>query len=148
MTAFSPRVRSSLLANRSYQFFGWGTALPELTHMFPSFISIEIYAPIDCSPPFHPLEPFGQAFCAIFPNNQSDACNLPFQGSPILWSNLLVGFLISDTGCSPHGDQAALHFHNVEEFRPWIDQVSAVGMTKVSAILILSALITSVKILF
>lgn len=146
MVAFSPRVRSSLLTNRNYQFFAWGTALPDL--LFPRFINIQVYAPIDCSPPLTPLEPFGQAFCAILPNNQSDACNLPFQGSPVLWSNLLVGILISEGGCTPHGNQFALNFHNVDEFRTWIDQVSAAEMTKVSAILILSALISCVKILF
>lgn len=121
--------------------------MPELRLQL-RFVNIQINAPIDCSPPFTPIDPFGQAFCAVFPNTQDYACNLPFQGSPVLWSNQLVGILISETGCAPHGDQFALRFHNVDEFRTWIDQVSAAAMTNVSAILILSGLIISAKNFF
>lgn len=151
MEGITPRARGSLLSNRTYQLFAWGAALPNILNL-PVYASVDVQPPALCGPPGAeaPPSPFSQTFCSTFLNSIEPvaACTAPVVGSPLLWSNMLTGILISENGCEPHGIHHILRYHNVAEFGPWIDEVSAGKITKMSAIVILSALLVSLKSLF
>lgn len=152
MEGIMPRARGSLLSNRIYQLFAWGAALPNILNR-PVYAAVTVLPPADCGPPNvedpQPQSPFSQTFCSIIANvGIVAACQSPVTGSPVLWSNMLTGILISENGCEPYGIHNMLRYHNVAEFGPWIDEVSAGKITKMSAIVILSALFVSLKNLF
>lgn len=61
-------------------------------------------------------------------------------------SSVVSGFLLNDKVCGIVGENMKLEFHSVGDFRDWIEQVSgAVNFSKISSLLILSAVLINVK---
>lgn len=133
-----PRHRSGMTTNTTYQLFGWGGMIP-VNNLFPPFIDVQVFGPQFCNPNDPPN------FCSVFNHLNDAACRAPFEGSPVLWNFALVGFLLNDQGCAIHGDQFSLTFQNVAVFAEWIEGVSAAEQIKMSAIVILSAVLISFR---
>jgi hypothetical protein len=85
-----------------------------------------------------------QAFCSIFDANLATCVSQ--LGSPLIngdvSSSSIDGFVISEGSCSRNGSRFVLHYHSVDDFRDWIEQVSgADSVKKVSGFLVLSAIL-------
>lgn len=103
---------------------------------------ISVFEPQYCDPNYP------QVFCSSFPSLATGPCTAS-RGSPVVCiSGHVSGFVINERGCTTadaHG-RNLLHYHSVNDFRAWIEEVSgAEKAVKSSIVLIISAGILSVK---
>lgn len=128
-----PRILGGLSTNSTCTLRGWGG--PDV--IFPLVAPIGVFAPEFC------YGSMPQAFCSTFDTAHQFPCSSRL-GAPIICGpeGRLDGFVITENQyCNNFWGRNMLHYHSVEEFRDWIEEVSGVEMTsKVSVVLILSVL--------
>lgn len=87
--------------------------------------------------------------CSVTNSLNNRECNLPLEGSPVIHatSNQLIGILLNSDGCLPTTPVGSfvLHYHNVNQFEAWILAESGAKVNALSAALILSAVLMSLK---